>query len=337
MEAAYGEVWTPLVPPHLRRFVDDGAGEGRPGTWGRTFPHPIVSTKRTTDNEFVSAWERSPLNDAFLTDLAIYLLQARKLGTGAGTDLLALSLPVLDHIGHEFGPRSHEVQDVLFRIDIQIGRLIDALDAQVGRANYVLAFTSDHGVADMPEQRVAEKADAGRISGTAVRNAVNAALERVFGAPGRYAASVFDQQIALTPGVMDRLRLEPGGLDAVKQAARTIPGIAGVLSADDLIADPGSADPSVAAWQLSYVPGRSGDFMIDVRPGWILRSTSGTTHGSAHAYDRRVPLMFFGGAVRAGVFATPATPADLAPTLASLVGIALPRAQGRALGDVTRK
>ena len=50
-----------------------------------------------------------------------------------------------------FGPRSHEVQDMLVRLDATIGRLLDHLDQQVGAGNYVLALSADHGVADIPE------------------------------------------------------------------------------------------------------------------------------------------------------------------------------------------
>ncbi len=84
------------LPPGAYRFTDDAAGEARPAPWGRTFPHPLISASGQPDSEFVGAWEQSPWDDAFLTDLAIHLLRAKRLGTGAGTDFLALSLPSLD-------------------------------------------------------------------------------------------------------------------------------------------------------------------------------------------------------------------------------------------------
>ena len=44
-------------------------------------------------------------------------LDALKLGQGPGTDYLAISFSALDLVGHSYGPRSHEVQDVLARLD----------------------------------------------------------------------------------------------------------------------------------------------------------------------------------------------------------------------------
>ena len=49
-------------------------------------------------------------------------------------------------------------------------------------------------------------------------------------------------------------------------------------------------------------------------------SAVGTTHGSANPDDQRVPLILFGHGVRPGRYEIDASPADIAPTLASLVG-----------------
>ena len=65
-------------------------------------------------------------------------------------DYLAISFSELDTTGHAFGPDSHEVQDVLLRLDRSIGELLDHLDAKVGKGRYVVALTGDHGVAPLP-------------------------------------------------------------------------------------------------------------------------------------------------------------------------------------------
>jgi predicted AlkP superfamily pyrophosphatase or phosphodiesterase len=76
--------------------------------------------------------------------------------------------------------------------------------------------------------------------------------------------------------------------------------------------------------------GSSGDLVVVPAPNW-LRSTSVTTHGTPWDYDRRVPLIFAGAGIAPGTYLTPASPADVAPTLAYLVGITLPNADGRVL------
>ena len=61
-----------------------------------------------------------------------------------------MSFSVLDDVGTAFGPGSREVEDVLRQLDVTLGTLIAHLDAKVGRANYVLALSADHGVAPIP-------------------------------------------------------------------------------------------------------------------------------------------------------------------------------------------
>lgn len=326
---AYGQVWTKLLPEDAYRFVDDDPAEPRPAPWGRTFPHTLHSPNGAADSVFSTAWTRSPLADAFVVDLAIHMLQSRRLGTQAGTDMLALSLASLDGAGHQYGPRSHEVQDVLLRADLAIGRLLDALDHAVGAGNYTVAFSADHGVARIPEQVVAEGGQAGRLGamGALTENYLQWTL-----GPGRYVGLAEGSQIALTPAAFEKLRARPDvkqGLIAVLSAA---PGVAKVFDREQLSGTDETTDPDLRAWRLSFVPDRSGDFALIMKPGWIY-GTLGTNHGSQNPYDQRVPVVLYGAGIQKGRYANVASPADLTPTLASLVGITLPNAQGRVLTE----
>ena len=90
-----------------------------------------------------------------------------------------------------------------------------------------------------------------------------------------------------------------------------------------------SKDPLLRAAALSYFPGRSGDLIFATKPGWMI-SAAGTTHGSATADDQRVPMLFLGHGIKPGMYQEPATPADLAPTLAALSGFSM-KAEGHPL------
>ena len=75
--------------------------------------------------------------------------------------------------------------------------------------------------------------------------------------------------------------------------------------------------------------------MIVPAPYWTDKwAEKGATHGSPYAYDTRVPLLFAGAGILPGRRTGPVTTLDIAPTLATLLGILVPGGcEGRILGD----
>lgn len=325
-----GTSWTRQLPESAYLFDDNGVGE-RPGHgWTSTFPHVFPAATSPRADQY-AAWEESPLSNDALAALAETAIREMKLGAGPGTDFLAVSFSALDFVGHAFGPRSHEVQDVLVRLDVALARLLAALDSAVGPDNYVLAFTGDHGVSAIPEQAAALGLDAGRVDLRAVVNAVEAALSKRWGT-GKYVASVAYTDFYFNTGIFDRLRKEPETLRAVMDIIAASPGVARVIRSDDLVEGRVAADASTRTLMLSYRPERSGDLLIVPRPNWISPPT-GATHGTLYAYDQRVPVIIRGRGIVPGEYLAPATPADIAPTLAWFAGVTLARADGRILSE----
>lgn len=330
VSADYGKTWTRLLPDTAYLWDDNAVGEGTPNGWTRTFPHELRSKSGTADHEFRAKWEDTPFADAALTAMAVRAVDEMQLGAAPNRrDVLAVSYSVLDHIGHAYGPRSHEVQDVLARLDVTIGELLDHLDRKVGRDKYVLALTGDHGVSPIPEQMSTFGVDAGRVNYTDVRTRIDAALEPFFGA-GPHLAAMAYTDLYFVQGRYESLVANPEAMRAAIAALLSVPGVARVYRADQLAGGHHADDPLARAVAAGYHPERSGDLMLVPRAYWI---TSGAiaTHGTAYAYDARVPLILFGAGVTPGTYAAPTTPADIAPTFAYLAGVTLPRPSGRVL------
>jgi predicted AlkP superfamily pyrophosphatase or phosphodiesterase len=327
ISADYDKTWTRSLDPSAYQFEDDGAGEGTPAGWTRTFPHPLGTPGGKPDSTFFSRWQRSPFADEYLGRMAAASADALKLGRGNTTDFLGVSFSSLDYVGHAFGPRSHEVQDLLVRLDATIGRLLAHLDGTVGAGNYVLGLSSDHGVAEVPEQI----GRGGRQTGRQVSEALTRVLAPVLG-PGRHVLSTVYTDIYFAPAARDRLTSDPKLMSAAMKALAELPAVEHVLRGEDLTsaAARSSSNPVVRAAALSYHPGRSGDIVIVPREAWLL-STSVTTHGTHHAYDQRVPVILFGASVASGDHSQAATPADLAPTLAAIAGVPIQKGDGRVL------
>jgi len=330
IEQQYGRIWDRLLPPAAYFFDDDGLGE-LPLAGGTTkFPHPQTRPDGKVDQAFINTWERTPFADEALADMAITF--SAPFGKSTGTDMLAVSFSALDYVGHAFGPKSQEVQDVLARLDVQLGKLFDALDRRVGAGQYVVGFSADHGVAPIPEQVTALGLDAGRFTAASVNARILGAWQ-MFAADGANPiASSNGTDIYFTPNAMAILRGNRAARQAVTEAALSAPGISRAYWGDELERSSAGDDGMERAEMLSYVPGRSADLLLVPRQYWMAVS-GGTTHGTPYAYDQRVPLVLMGFGIRPGRYLTTASPADIAPTFALLTGITLPHAEGRPLTE----
>jgi hypothetical protein len=163
----------------------------------------------------------------------------------------------------------------------------------------------------------------------AISAAVNDALSGV--GPSPHVADVNYTNVYFTTRTREAIAATPGALDRVIAAIRGVPGVARVIGTAGLEAERDSEDPVLRAAALSHVPGRSGDLIVVPREGWVLSSSDATTHGSLYEYDQHVPVLLVGPGLPPGRYATPASPADIAPTLGAMVGITLSAADGRVL------
>lgn len=274
------------------------------------------------------------MSDRYVGQLAQLLARELKLGQAPGTDMLSVSFSGVDVVGHEYGPHSHEVQDMLIRVDEQIGALLNTLDTLVGRDRYVVGLTSDHGVALVPEQDENIVAGSGRMVSAALRTAINGAIESAIG-PGTHVTARTGPNVYLAPGVLPRILSTVGARESITRAIVAIEGIARAYWASELSSGAATDDDILRAARLSYVEGRSGDVMVIFDPYWMAQAT-GTTHGTPYEYDQRVPLFFAGAGIKPGRYLVPASPADIVPTFAHLTGITVAYTDGKVRTEALR-
>ena len=263
-------------------------------------------------------------------------IEGLKLGRGKGTDFLAISFSALDIVGHAKGPDSFEVGDVLFYLDATLGELFDELDRNVGKGNYVVAITGDHGVARVPEIAAKDGVDAGRADVGELAAGITKALAP-FGGGGKPVAAFADGDIYFAAGIWDKISADPKAMDAVFAAIRGVRGVAEVFRVDQL-GELAEKNPLARAALLSEFPGRGGDLFVIPKANWFFDRRDkaggwggGTTHGTPYAYDQRVPIVLMGAGIAAGKNADAVTPADIAPTFAELTGITIAHTDGHAL------
>src|SRR4029453_15984942 len=123
---------------------------------------------------------------------------------------------------------SHEVQDTLIRLDQTIGKLLAHLDSTVGKGNYVVGFTADHGVSEIPET-----VNGGRVSGKSLAAALEKVLEPALG-PGTHVANTNYTDICLTNAAPKRLAHDPKLRQAAIDGLKTVQGVQYAYWGDDL-------------------------------------------------------------------------------------------------------
>ncbi|MDE3157861.1 MAG: alkaline phosphatase family protein [Acidobacteriota bacterium] len=341
----YGKTWAPLLPASSYLYPETAVGAVPPSGYGAAFPHPLRGKpdSTTADALFYSQWQASPYADAYLAQLAEAAVDKLGLGRRAGTDFLAVSFSSVDYVGHAFGPRSWEIQDILARLDRDLGTLFSDLDRAVGKGNYVVAFSADHGVVPIPDDLIKSGREAGWLNLAEVRARIEAALE-----PFHFAKPIISEIAAtdlyFAPGVYDKLRADPAARNAVLKAIAAVPGVAAVYGAEELEDRPATRSPLRTAQANSFFPARSGDLLLVPQPYWPWDSSEpgksrsyGTTHGTPYAYDQRVPVLFMGYGIRPGEYFASVTPADIAPTLAALCRVTLAAREGHILSEALEK
>jgi predicted AlkP superfamily pyrophosphatase or phosphodiesterase len=345
MKSDYKRTWNLSLPKSAYFYEEKTLNAELPEGWEPIFPHVLDGKAGSgqPDEAFYNQWDTSPFADQYLTKLAEIVVDQMGLGKSGGTDFLAVGYSSLDHVGHAFGPRSWEIQDMLIQLDKDLSELLAHLDAKVGRGNYVVALSADHGVAPIPEEMQKTGVDAGRLPIPEVKEKIEKALEP-FGYTKPAVERIASSDIYFSAGIYDKLKADPAAMRAVLDAIRSVPGVADVFRAEELQGRPATQNPIRMAEANSYFEGRSGDLLIVPKPYW-LRSSSrpdkthdrGTGHGTPYNYDQHVPVLLMGSGIEHGEFFRPVTPADIAPTLASLCGITLATRDGRVLAEALKK
>jgi len=307
--------------------------------WSMTSPHPVKPEGDTSGS--LGAFIASPFLDRRILDFARELVVEEDLGGRGVVDLLAIGLSGTDYIGHFYGPWSQEARDALLRLDADLGGFLDSLDERFGPGRVLVALTADHGVLPLPEWLATQEGGCPvrgvRVNPAPIEEGLTAHLDDVFGPVG----DAVDARWFLRDGFevyFHPERVAEAGVDlgrVVEVADAWLeqqPGIARVWRGTDLDAGRGP-EPMRTRYLNSRIEGEGGDLIIEPAYGCLFSSwPGGTSHGSPHDYDRDVPVVFVGPGIEPGIVTGRAAPVDIGPTLASELGLAVPKGlDGRVL------
>lgn len=332
----YAHDWNTLYPlnTYVQSTPDEEPYEYRPfGANAKGFPYNL---KQFVGKNY-GILPVTPYGNTLTFEMARAAINGEQLGSDSSTDLLAISVSSPDYIGHTFGPNSVEQEDNYLRLDKDLGAFLEFLDKQVGKGEYLVFLSADHGVANVPAFLKEHKVPAGNVDEKKMADQLNILLKEKFNL-GNLVIGVFNYQVYL-----DRNAINTAHLDkelVYKEIINFLlqqPGISRAFALDALN-DVTLNSKIKNALANGYYPSRSGDIQIIFEPQWIEGfERGGTTHGVWNPYDSHIPLLWYGWNIHAGKTNREVYMTDIAPTIAAMLHIQMPSGSiGHVIEEATK-
>jgi len=291
-----------------------------PGDKNNSFPHHYYQTIGRNYNPF----RASPYSITNTFDFAEAAVSNEKLGQSSFTDLLAVSISTTDYIGHKFGPNSVEIEDLYYRLDKEIATFLKFLDKQVGKGEYLVFLTADHGAPEIPAFLKEKGYNVGNLHFDSLVAHINAFTMQKYKSNRLIKPKVYNYQV-----YFDHKEIAAQNIDENKLKAELITLLKkelGVATAFDFkkfdaVILPRQVKDRLAA---GYYEGRSGDIQLVYLPQFTEWSNKGTEHGLWNPHDSHIPLLWYGWNVKKGSTNREVYMTDIAATLAAMLHVQMP-------------
>lgn len=290
-------------------------GEKKP-----VFPHKLSAIEDASKYE---SFRTTPFANTFTFDFAKAAIESEALGKNTVTDFLAVSISSTDYIGHTFGPNSIEIEDTYLRLDKDIESFLNYLDKNIGKGNYTLFLSADHGVAHVPAFLKEHKIPAGTFEDGDILKELNQKIEEKFAVKSAIK-TVMNYQVYLNDkNIAEQNRSKN---DIIEFVIANLKEKNFIINAFELnkVMEAALPSPQKEMMVNGYNPRRSGDIEFTLKTGYFDGGVKGTTHGLWNPYDAHIPCVFFGWGVKAGKTNRETYMTDIAPTLAALLHIQMP-------------
>lgn len=264
-----------------------------------------------------------------------------QMGQDSITDLLAISVSSTDAIGHTYGTRGQENHDVYMELDRQLAHFFSLLDEKVGKGNYLVFLTADHGAAHNPNFLKQHNIPSGGLELWNKIKPVEAQLEKEFG----FAPVIKDEDAGRL--YLNHEGMGKAGVDASRvkeRACKLLEQNENILYAVDYEKVLTAPIPQPLREMIvnGYNKKRSGDMFYVAKAGWENVSDKpdyvGTTHGQWNPYDSHIPFVLYGWHVGHGESTATVHMNDIAPTVCAMLHIQMPNScVGVSRADVVAK
>jgi predicted AlkP superfamily pyrophosphatase or phosphodiesterase len=335
-DSYFAQDWNTLYPlsTYVQSAPDEEPYEYRPfGADAKGFPYNL---KQFIGKNY-GILPVTPYGNSLTFEMAKAAINGEQLGADSITDMLTISLSTPDYIGHSFGPNSVEAEDDFLRLDKDLGDFLKFLDKQIGKGEYLVFLSADHGAAHVPAFLKEHKIPAGGVDDKKLTDDINSLLKDKF-KTDKLAIGIINYEVYLDRNAIKKNKLNKDNINKeVIDFLTEQKGVYRAFALDALNETTLNATIKNDATN-GYYPMRSGDIQIIFMPEWIIGFINrGTTHGAWAPYDAHIPLVWYGWNVHAGKTNREVYMTDIAPTISSMLHVQMPSGSvGNIIEDVTK-
>lgn len=334
----YLKTWNTLrdISTYTESGPDENTYEG--GFLGKekaVFPYDLKAL--AAKNGQYDLLKSTPFGNDLTEEFAKAAIVGEKLGQDDITDVLTLSFSSTDYVGHNFGVNSKETEDTYLRLDLALADFLKFLDEKVGKGNYTLFLTADHGGIDVPSYLEAERIPAGYFDEVKTNTGLTEYVKKEFKSDS-LIENISNTQVFLNYDEVARKNLELSDIEEkIAHYLLQQDHVYKVFTREQLTS--GSYTDGVGELiQRGFNQKRSGDIVFVLDPAYVIYPETGSMHGSAFSYDTHVPLIFYGKGIKHGSSTQMNVIPDIAPTISTLLGIQFPSAtSGKPLSVMLEK
>lgn len=270
----------------------------------------------------------SPLGNKITEEMAKAAVEGEMLGKDDVTDLLTVSFSCTDLIGHKYGTHSDKTRDIYVDLDKRLADLFSYLDQNVGKNQYLVFLTADHGAANSIQLSREHDIPADGFVVPTVEKELNTYLVNKFGSKTALVRCIDNYKVFINHEAVEALSVS---LDDVKKAAvewlKKNPMFAYVVDLEH-VSD--ATVPALIREKIinGYNRMRSGDIQLIVQPAnydvYSDKIDGGTTHGTWNPYDAHIPFLLMGWHVAPGETHEKVWMTDIVPTVCAMIDIQIP-------------
>lgn len=316
--------WSTLLPieQYNQSMADENRFEGLfKGEIKPVFPHDLPALK--AQNGGSNLIRSTPFGNSLTVDFAISCIQNEQLGKDGETDLLAISFSSTDYVGHQYGIDAIETQDTYLRLDRDLARLIEYLDKEIGKENYLLFLTADHAGVRTPSYMLQHKTPGGYIKEKAISDSLKNFYQKKYG--DTLVLNYINQQFYLNDEKINQLKINSNEVyESGKNYLLKLQGVSAVYARDVFTSGLQLQEDIGQKMAMGFNSKRCGDLFVNFDHGYVEFPETGTSHGSPYDYDTHVPLLFYGAGIKKGEDWNYHTITDIAPTVSALIQIPFP-------------